>query len=64
MYTIKFILFIEFIGMFVTATFHLIFFFLKQEFPLLMYPFIALVVLFSCLVAIYVFIPLGDWWMN
>ena len=60
MNVLKFILFIEFIAMFVCGSMHLILFFSRQKFPLEMYPFIAGIVLVVCLLVVYVFAPLGE----
>jgi len=64
MNVLKFILFIEFIAMFVCGSMHLILFFSRQKFPLEMYPLIAVIVLICCLLTIYVFAPLGEWFLG
>lgn len=50
--------------MFVCGAMHLILFFSKQKFPLEMYPLIAGIVLICCLLVVYVFAPLGDWFLG
>ena len=60
----KFILFIEFIAMFVCGAMHLIMFFSRQDFPLEMYPIIAGIVLLCSLLVVYVFAPLCEWFMS
>ena len=64
MNVLKLILFIEFIAMFVLGTIHLIWFFIGQKFPLEMYPLIAGIVLIYCLLVVYVFDPLGKWFLK
>ena len=60
----KFILFIEFIAMFVCGAMHLIMFFSRQDFSLEMYPIIAGIVLVCYLLVVYVFAPLGEWFLS
>lgn len=60
---LKFILFIEFIAMFVCGAMHLIVFFSRQDFLLEIYPIIAGIVLVCTLLVVYVFAPLGEWFM-
>jgi hypothetical protein len=63
METIKFIMFIEMIAMFVMGLSHLIAYFRKQDFPLLLYPVIFIIVLFCAIFAICVAVPLADWFL-
>jgi hypothetical protein len=64
MNVLKFILFIEFLVMFVCGATHLTCFFIEQNFPLEIYPFIVGIVLICCLLAVYVFVPLSEWFLE
>ena len=64
MKTIKFILFIEFIALFVCGACHLVAFFTKTEFPLSMYWIIPTFVLVCCLLVIFIIAPIGEWFLS
>ena len=64
METIKFILFIEFIALFVCGSCHLVTFFTKTEFPISMYLIIPTIVLVCCLLVIYIIAPIGNWFLS
>ena len=64
MNVLKFILFMEFIAMFMCGSTHLILFFSKQQFPLIMYPLLAGILLVACLFAVYVLVPLSEWFLE
>ena len=64
MNVLKFILFMEFMAMFVCGSMHLTLFFSKQKFPLEMYSLIAVIVLVVCLLVVYVFAPLAEWFLR
>jgi hypothetical protein len=64
METIKFILFIEFIALFVCGAYHLVALFTKTEFPISMYWIIPTIVLACCLLAIFIIKPIGEWWLS
>ena len=58
----KFVVFVEFIAIFVCGAMHLFMFLTEQEFSLLYYPLIAGIVLISLLLVVYVFHPLAECW--
>lgn len=60
---LKLIIFIEFIGMFVVASFHLLALFTKEKFPLELYLIVSGIVLVCCTLVAYVFIPIADWFL-
>ena len=64
MKTLKFIVFIEMIVMFVTIIVHLFAFFTKQYFPILIYPIMLVLILMVALLVIYIIAPLGEWFMR
>jgi hypothetical protein len=64
MKTIKFIVFIELIAMFVTGASHLVAYFTKQAFPLSVYPMMFGIVLVCILLVIYVITPFGEWFLS
>ena len=61
MNTLKLIVFVELIVMFVVAVVHLFAFLSKQHFELLIYPLLFVVTLACCLLSIYIFIPFAEW---
>lgn len=63
MKTIKFILFIEFVALFVCGACHLVAFFTKTGFPISMYWIIPSIVLICCLLAIFIIAPIGEWFL-
>ena len=64
MYTIKFILFMEFIALFVCGAFHLVALVTKNEFPISIYWIIPTIVLVCCLLVVFVIAPIGEWWFS
>jgi hypothetical protein len=60
MNVLKFILFIEFIVMFVVAGAHLISLFTSEKFPVELYLIISIITLACCLFVIYIFVPIAD----
>ena len=62
MQTIKFIIFIELLALFVCGASHLLSSFIKGiEFSIKIYWIIPTIVLVCCLLVIYVIAPIGDW---
>ena len=64
MKTIKFILFIEALAMFVTGAVHLFSYIFGEKFPLSMYPIMFVIILLCCLLVIFVITPFANWWFD
>lgn len=58
---IKFVLFIEFLALFVCGAAHLLSYLTKVEFPVSCYWIVPTIILIACLLAIFVFIPILCW---
>lgn len=61
MLALKFILFIELIGLFVCGVMHLIAHCKNEPFPLMVYFWVALIMLICVLLVVFVFGPLAEW---
>ena len=64
METVKFILFLQFLGMLATGVAHLSFYLLERYFPLSMYLFIAIFVLAVTIFVKYIILPIADWFFD
>ena len=64
METIKRIVFIELIGMFVTGIVHLICLFILKDFPITTYLIMFITLLFICLLTEYIIVPFAKWFFS